>query len=75
VLILLEMKKKKKYIIEHKKHGCYEVCLTYTQDSNPHALYLTNFRNKKAAENFIKEHKRGNVVIDPETRIPTPDFK
>ncbi len=37
--------------------------------------YLTNFKNKKAAERFIEAHKKDQVGIDPETCVPTPDFK
>lgn len=59
------------YIINHVRHGCYEVILR--QDE--HLVYLTNFRNKKAAERFIGAHKQGQVTIDPDTRVPTPDFK
>tara|TARA_R100001594_G_scaffold613_3_gene2445 strand:- start:847 stop:984 length:138 start_codon:yes stop_codon:yes gene_type:complete len=38
-------------------------------------IYLTNFRNKKAAERFIEAHSNDQVEIDPETCVPTPDFK
>ena len=37
--------------------------------------YLTNFKNMRAAKKFIKEYSAGNVTIDPDTRVPTPDFK
>ena len=37
--------------------------------------YLSNFRNKKAVKNFIEQHAIGNVTIDPQTGIPSPDFK
>jgi len=30
---------------------------------------------KKAVKEFVEQHARGNVTIDPETCIPTPDFK
>ena len=59
------------YDIIHARHGCYEVILRQGEKM----VYLTNFRNKKAAKNFILEHKKGNVAIDPETSVPTPDFK
>ena len=59
------------YIINHVRHGCYEVILR----DGERMTYLTNFRNKKAAEKFIAAHKLDKVVIDPDTRIPTPDFK
>ena len=59
------------YIINHVRHGCYEVVLR----DDERLVYLTNFRNKKAAERFIAAHKRDEVTIDPDTRIPTPDFK
>jgi len=59
------------YHINHARHGCYEVIL----QRNEKMLYLTNFRNKKAAQKFIEAHKKNEVTIDPETCIPTPDFK
>ena len=59
------------YEIRHARHGCYEVLL---QDGDK-TIYLTNFRNKKAAQKFIKAHENNEVTIDPETCIPTPDFK
>jgi hypothetical protein len=65
----------KEYLIEHKKHGVYDVTLVDESKEVGRYQYLTCFRNKKAANCFVKEHKKGNVVIDPETRIPTPDFR
>ena len=59
------------YKINHVRHGCYEVLM----ETENKTLYLTNFRNKKAVEAFIKEHKKGKVQIDWDTGIPTPDFK
>ena len=59
------------YIVNHVRHGCYEVLLR----DGERLHYLTNFRNKKAADSFIAAHKRDEVTIDPDTRIPTPDFK
>tara|TARA_R110000824_G_scaffold223032_4_gene410786 strand:+ start:116 stop:406 length:291 start_codon:yes stop_codon:yes gene_type:complete len=59
------------YIINHRRHGCYEVVLK----TGEKMLYLTNFKNKKAAEKFVEAHKLDQVIIDPETCIPTPDFK
>jgi len=67
-------KQMKEYLIEHKKHGCYDVTLVDDSKEVGRYKYLTCFRNKRAANNFVKEHKKGNVVIDPETCIPTPDF-
>ena len=58
------------YIINHVRHGCYEVILKIGENMT----YLTNFKNKKAAERFIEAHKN-EVTIDPETCIPEPDFK
>jgi len=68
---LKENKKVSDYIINHIRHGCYEVILKIDEKM----IYLTNFKNKKAAASFIKAHKKDQVVIDPETCIPTPDFK
>ena len=59
------------YHVNHARHGCYEVILKQGEKM----VYLTNFRNKKAAEKFIKAHEQGSVSIDPETCVPTPDFK
>jgi hypothetical protein len=59
------------YIINHVRHGCYEVILKMGDNM----IYLTNFKNKKAAERFIEAHKKNEVTIDPETCIPSPDFK
>ena len=53
------------------RHGCYEVL----KQSGERTIYLTNFRNKKAAAKFIEQHKKGKVQIDWDTAIPTPDFK
>ena len=58
------------YDIIHARHGCYEVILR----TGEKMVYLTNFRNKKAAMRFIKAHEKNEVVIDPETCVPTPDF-
>ncbi|MAG27089.1 hypothetical protein CMI47_16250 [Candidatus Pacearchaeota archaeon] len=66
-----EEAKTSNYNIRHARHGCYEVILHRDEKM----IYLTNFRNKKAAEKFIEAHKNGEVSIDPETCIPTPDFK
>jgi hypothetical protein len=68
---LKENKEVSNYIINHARHGCYEVILK----TGEKMLYLTNFKNKKAAEQFADAHKEGKVTIDPETRVPTPDFK
>jgi len=59
------------YQINHPRHGCYEVIL----QAGEKMIYLTNFRNKKAAQKFIEAHENDEVTIDPETCIPTPDFK
>ena len=59
------------YIVNHARHGCYEVILKLGEKMT----YLTNFKNKKAAERFIEAHKKNEVTIDPETCVPTPDFK
>tara|TARA_R100000664_G_C2744557_1_gene132542 strand:+ start:1471 stop:1665 length:195 start_codon:yes stop_codon:yes gene_type:complete len=59
------------YEVKHVRHGCYEVLMK----KDDKTIYLTNFRNKKAVEKFIKAHQKGKVTIDPETCIPTPDFK
>ena len=67
---LKENKKKCNYIISHVRHGCYEVVLHMDE----HLRYLTNFRNKDAAERFIAAHKKNKVTIDLDTRVPTPDF-
>ena len=45
------------YKINHVRHGCYEVLL----ETKSKTLYLTNFRNKKAVEAFIKQHKKGLI--------------
>tara|TARA_R110000824_G_scaffold5670_2_gene26024 strand:+ start:6294 stop:6494 length:201 start_codon:yes stop_codon:yes gene_type:complete len=65
------------YEIRHARHGCYEVILKKYDKlgKDDKFIYLTNFRNKKAAQKFIKAHENDEVVIDPETCIPTPDFK
>jgi ribosomal protein L39E len=54
---LKENKKVDNYIINHTRHGCYEVILKIGET----LAYLTN--------------KKDQVVIDPETCVPTPDFK
>jgi len=59
------------YDINHARHGCYEVLLKEDEK----LIYLTNFKNKKAAQEFIEAHKNNEVTIDPETCVPTPDFK
>ena len=59
------------YDINHARHGCYEVILKNKEKR----IYLTNFKNKKAALKFIEAHKNNEVTIDPETCVPTPDFK
>lgn len=74
------MKKKIKskfeqYQINHVRHGCYEVHLVDENKEIGRYQYLTNFRNLKAAKKFVEQHVMGNVTIDPETCIPTPDFK
>jgi len=63
------------YEIKHLRHGCYGVTLVDETKEIGKYRYLTNFRNIKAAKAFIKAHKSGEVTIDPETGIPTPDFK
>jgi hypothetical protein len=65
----------KEYQIKHVRRGCYQVFLVDSSRDIGRYQYLTNFKNKKAAKNFIEAHKRGEVEIDPETCIPTPDFK
>jgi hypothetical protein len=65
----------KQYQITHKRHGCYEVVFVDNSKEIGKFTYLTNFRNKKAVKEFVEQHARGNVTIDPETCIPTPDFK
>lgn len=64
----------KEYVIRHVRRGCYEVTLVDESKSIGKYKHLTNFKNKKAAKNFIEAHKAGKVTIDPETGIPTPDF-
>jgi len=68
---LRENKEVSKYIIRHARHGCYEVIL----QTGEKMAYLTNFKNKKAAEKFVEAHENDEVTIDPETCIPKPDFK
>ncbi len=68
---LKENKEVDNYIINHTRRGCYEVILKIGET----LAYLTNFKNKKAAERFIEAHKKDMVTIDPETCVPTPDFK
>tara|TARA_R110000737_G_C14302638_1_gene436304 strand:+ start:342 stop:593 length:252 start_codon:yes stop_codon:yes gene_type:complete len=67
--------KMKQYQINHPKHSCYEVVFVDEEKEVGRYKYLTNFRNKKAAVAFVEQHALGNVTIDPETKIPTPDFK
>ncbi len=59
------------YDIIHARHGGYEVILR----TGEKMVYLTNFRNKKAAQRFVEAHEKNEVTIDPETCVPTPDFK
>ena len=59
------------YHVRHVRHGCYEVTL----ETGEKMVYLTNFKNKKAAQKFIEAHRDDEVTIDPETCVPTPDFK
>lgn len=68
---LKENEEHSKYHVNHARHGCYEVIL----EEGDRKIYLTNFKNKKAAANFILAHQAGKVTIDPDTRVPTPDFK
>lgn len=68
---LKENKEVSKYIVRHARHGCYEVIL----QTGEKMIYLTNFKNKKAAEKFVEAHENDEVTIDPETCIPKPDFK
>jgi len=68
---LKENKEVSDYVISHVRHGCYEVILK----TGEKMIYLTNFKNKKAAARFIEAHKDNQVTIDPETCVPTPDFK
>lgn len=63
------------YQINHPRHSCYEIILIDESKEVGKFKYLTNFRNKKAAKKFIEQHVLGNVIIDPETNVPTPDFK
>jgi len=67
--------KMKQYQITHKRHGCYEIIFVDESLEVGKFKYMTNFRNKKAAKNFVEQHALGNVTIDPETNTPTPDFK
>lgn len=67
---LKENKEISNYIINHARHGCYEVILK----AGEKMIYLTNFKNKKGAEKFIEAHENDQVTIDPETCVPTPDF-
>jgi tRNA uridine 5-carbamoylmethylation protein Kti12 len=67
--------KMKQYQITHKRHGCYEIIFVDESLEVGKFKYMTNFRNKKAAKNFVEQHALGNVTIDPETHVPTPDFK
>tara|TARA_R110000824_G_scaffold148920_7_gene318920 strand:- start:236 stop:436 length:201 start_codon:yes stop_codon:yes gene_type:complete len=65
----------KEYRIDRVRRACYEVTLVDESKDIGRYKHLTNFTNKKAALKFIEAHKRGEVTIDPETGIPTPDFK
>ena len=69
------MKLAEGYEIRHARRGCYEVTKTVEVGKSTKCHYLTNFRNQKAAKKFIEAHVKGEVTIDPETCIPTPDFK
>ena len=62
------------YEINHVRHGCYSVILVDETKSVGQYRHLTFFKNKKAAKKFIEAHKKGEVTIDKETGIPTPDF-
>jgi len=63
------------YQINHARHGCYEVIKIDRSLEFIRYIYLTNFRNMKAAKKFIEQHMIGAVKIDPITRVPDPDFK
>ena len=63
------------YTIDHKRRGCYEVCYVEYKGEARRSTYLTNFKNKKAAQRFVEAHSEGKVEIDSETCIPVPDFK
>ena len=63
------------YLINHVARGCYEVILARKSKSNNTYEYLTNFKNKRAAMSFVEAHKLNKVVVDIDTRIPTPDFR
>jgi len=66
----------KEYRIDHVKRGCYNVILVdESKTASGRYEYLTNFKNKRAANAFVKAHQRGEVTIDPETKVPTPDFE
>ncbi len=65
----------KEYRINRVKRACYEVTLVDESKDIGRYKFLTSFTNKKAALRFIEAHKKGEVVIDWETGIPTPDFK
>jgi len=66
-----EAPKTSNYNIRHAGRGCYEVILHCDENM----IYLTNFKNQKAAENFVEAHKHNKVTLDPATCVPTPDFK
>jgi hypothetical protein len=63
------------YQIIHVRHGCYEVIEIDKSLEMARYVYLTNFRNIKAAKKFIEQHSKGAVKLDPVTRVPDPDFK
>ena len=63
-----------KYKIDHVRRGCYSVTLVDEAKSIGRYKHLTTFKNKKAAKKFIEAHEKGEVIIDKETCIPTPDF-
>ena len=62
------------YCIESVSRTCYQVIRVQSGGRTPRRQYLTNFKKKRAAKAFIEEYKKGNVSIDPETNVPTPDF-
>jgi hypothetical protein len=65
----------KEYLVNHVARGCYEVVLAEKVGNDRKYGYLTNFKNKKAAVSFVEAHKLNKVVVDPNTRVPSPDFK
>tara|TARA_R110000796_G_scaffold169173_2_gene286051 strand:- start:707 stop:904 length:198 start_codon:yes stop_codon:yes gene_type:complete len=63
------------YEIRKARRACYEVIVVSGSGPATKRHYLTNFRTKKAASKFIEAYQKGKVTIDPDTCIPTPDFK